>query len=91
MEHLIRRDVIQHHGYRLRRIQSHRHGDELAPLHAKVLSVASMDRHSGDCLAQFETRHTCTELIDGSDEVPTRGVGHTRRFGMNALARQYVG
>src|SRR6185437_6276692 len=55
-----------------------------------VLRVASVDGHSSDCLVQFEASHALAELIDGSDEIPTRRVGHTRRFGMDALARQDV-
>jgi hypothetical protein len=67
MQHLIRRDVIQHHGYRLCRIQSRRHGYKLASRHAQVLRVAPVDGHSSDCLAQFEASHPLAELIDGSD------------------------
>ena len=49
-----------------------------------------MNGHGGDCLAQFEASHAFAELINSSDEVPTRRVGHTGRFGMDALARQDV-
>src|ERR1041385_2980352 len=45
MQHLIRGDVVQHHGDRLRRVQSRRHGDELALGHAHVLRIAPMDGH----------------------------------------------
>lgn len=90
MQHLIRGDVVQHHGDRLRCVQSRRDGDKLALGHAHVLRVAPVDGHGGDCLAQFEVSHAFAELIDGSDEIPTRRVGHARRFGMDALARQDV-
>ena len=90
MQHLVRSNVVQHYGDRLRRVQSRRHGDELALEHAHVLRVAPVDGHGGDCLAQFEASHAFAELIDGSDEIPTRRVRHARRFGMDAFARQDV-
>ena len=49
-----------------------------------------MDGHGGDRLAQFKTSHTLAELIDGSDEIPARRIGHARRFGMHPLARQDI-
>jgi hypothetical protein len=49
-----------------------------------------MDRHGGDGLAQIEASHAFAELIDGSDKIPTRRIGHARRFGMDSLARQDV-
>ena len=49
-----------------------------------------MDGHRGDCLALFEASHTFAELINSSDEIPTRRIGHTRRFGMDSLARQDI-
>jgi hypothetical protein len=49
-----------------------------------------MDGHGGDHLAQLEAARACTELINGSDKIPTRRVGHARRFGVDALARQDV-
>ena len=81
MQHLIRGDVVQHYGDRLRRVQSRRHEDKLAPGHAQVLRVAPVDGHGGDCLAECETSRARAELIDGSDEIPTRRVGHARRSG----------
>jgi hypothetical protein len=90
MQHLIRGDVVQHHGDRLRRVQSRRHGDKLALGDTHVLRVTAVDGHRGDCLAQFEASHAFAQSIDGSDEIPTRRVGHARRFGMDALTCQDV-
>ena len=49
-----------------------------------------MDEHGGDCLTKFEASHAFAELINGPDQIPTRRVGHVRRFGVDALARQDV-
>src|SRR5215469_494093 len=90
MQHLIGGDVVQHHGDRLRRIQSRWHGDELALDHARVLRIAAVDGHGGDRLTHFEASRAFTELIDGSDEIPSRRVRHARRFRMDSLPRQNV-
>src|SRR5262245_38532712 len=90
MQHLIRSDIVQHYGDGLRWVQSRSHGDELALRQAHVLCIAPMDRHGRDCLAKSEVPHTSPELVDGSDEIPSRRVGHVWCFGVDALARKDV-
>ena len=88
MQHLIRGDVIQNNGDGFPRVESRRYGDEFALGHTHILRVAPVDGHRGDCLAQFEVRHTFAHQIDGTDKIPPRRVRHAGRFRMDALARQ---
>jgi hypothetical protein len=90
MQHLIRRDVVQHHGDRLRWVQACGHADKLALGQANVLRVAPVDGHGSDCLARFKTGYTLAQQVDASDEIPTRRIGHARRLGVDSLARQDV-
>jgi hypothetical protein len=50
-----------------------------------------VDRQRGNYLAWFDSSDTVAEPIHHSNQIPPRCEGQRGRFGMNALARHYVG
>ena len=58
MQHLVRRDVIQHEADSLGGIQPGWHGNEFALRQAHALCVGAADRHCGKHLAGFDSRDT---------------------------------
>src|SRR5215469_14267179 len=90
MQHLVSRDVVQYNRDGFRRVQTFGYWNELALRQANMFCVTAADRHCCNRLAEFETGDAFADLIHDADQVPTRRIGHTRCFRMNALARQYV-
>jgi hypothetical protein len=56
-----------------------------------VLGVGPVDRKRGDGLPALDARHAVAEAIHHTDEIPPRGEGQLRCFGMDAFAHHHVG
>jgi hypothetical protein len=91
MQHLVRGNVVQDEAHGVGGVQPGRYGDDVAFRQADELRVRSADRHGGNGLVELDSGDTGAEPVHHSDEVPTRGKWHARRFGMDALARHDVG
>ena len=91
MQHLVRRDVVQHEADSLGGVQPGWHRNQLTLRQADELRVRAVDRHRGNYLAWFDSRDTGAEPIHHANQIPPRREGHRGRLGMNALARHDVG
>src|SRR5215813_299069 len=91
MQHLIRRNVIQNDTDGLGGVQTGWHWNQFALRQADELRIRAVYGHRGNDLAQFESGDTVAEPLYLANQVPARRIGHRGRFGMNALARHYVG
>src|SRR5262245_851719 len=91
MQHLIRRDVIQNDADGLGGVQTEWHRDQFALRQADELRVRAVYGHRGNDLARFESGDTVAEPLYLANKVPPRRIGKRGCFGMNALARHYVG
>src|SRR6266508_345681 len=91
MQHLVRRDVLQHEAHSLPGVQPGWHRNQFTLRQADELRVSTVDRQRGNDLAWFDSRGTVTEPLHHANQIPSRREGNRGRFGMNALARHYVG
>src|SRR5262245_25409369 len=91
MQHLIRRDVVQNDADGLGSVQTGWRWNQFALRQADELRVRAVYGHRGNDLARFESGDTVAEPLYLANQVPPRRIGHRGRFGVNALARHYVG
>jgi hypothetical protein len=91
MQHLVRRDVVQHEADSLGGVQPGWHRNQLTLWQADELGVSTGDRQRGDYLAWFDSRDTVAESIHHANKIPPRRKGQRRRLGMNTFAHQQVG
>jgi hypothetical protein len=91
MQHLVSRDVVQHETDSLGGVQPGWHRNQFTLREADELRVSTVDRQRGNYLAWFDSSDTVAEPIHHANQIPPRREGHWGRFGMNALARHYVG
>src|SRR5262245_57871625 len=80
MQHLVRRDVIQHQADRLGGVQPGRHRNELTFQQADELRVRAVDRHRGNDLSRYDSRRAVAEPIHHANEIPPRRVGYRGRL-----------
>jgi hypothetical protein len=59
-------------------------------LQANVLGVTADDRHRRHNIADFHGRNTVAELVDNSDDIPSRRKRLSSGLGMDALPHQHV-
>ena len=91
MQHLVRRDVVQHEADRLGGVQPRWHRNQFTLRQADELRVRAADRQCGNYLAWFDCRDAVAEPIHHADQIPARRERQRGRLGMNALARHQVG
>ena len=91
VQHLVRRDVIQHEADRLGGVQPGRHRNQLTLRQAYELRVRAADRERGHYLAWFDSRDAVAEPIHRAHQIPPRREGQRGRLRMNALAHHQVG
>jgi hypothetical protein len=83
VQHLVRRDVVQHEADGLCGAQPGRHRDQLPLRQADELRIRAGDRQCGNYVARFDSRDTVTEPIHYADQVPARREGHWGSFGLS--------
>src|SRR5690348_972024 len=91
MHHLESGDVVQNEAYRLGRVQPRWHRNQFTLREADELRVRTTYWKRGNFLSWLDSGDTVAELIHHTNQIPTGSEGHSRRFGMNALAGHYVG
>ena len=91
MQHLVRRDVVQHETDSLGSVQPGWHRNQLTLRQADKLRVSAVDRQRGNYLALFDSRDTVAQPIHHANQIPPWCEGQPGRFRMYALARHDVG
>ncbi len=91
MHHLISSNVVQNQTHCFGRIHSVGNRNQLLFRQADKIRVPSDDRQGCDHLAWLVCRTSITDFFHLTNQVPSRGKGSRRRFGMNALPHKQVG
>src|SRR5947209_14566509 len=75
MQHLVRRDVVQHEADSLGGVQPGWHRHQFTWWQADELRVRAADRQRGNYLARFDSRDTLAEPIHHANQIPPRREG----------------
>src|SRR5437868_4160356 len=90
IQHLVRRDVVQHEADSLGGVQPGWHGNQFASRQADEPRIGAADWHRGNDLAWLDSRDTVAEPIHHANQIPSWCEGYQRRLGMNALPGHQV-
>src|SRR5262245_4533342 len=83
IQHLVRRDVVQHEADSLSWVQPRWHRNEFTLWQTDELGIRTTYRQRGNYLAWFDSRDTDAEPIHHPNQIPSRREGQRGRLGMH--------